>query len=326
MSLLLFRTNHPIYLIMLPVFAMVFWGPAFFMESETMIPLTEGMINMGFENRTVGLITGWLVCILSAMLLNQVVNEREFFRPGSYLPGLMFVLLMVTTAGTLVFSSLHLAHLFTILALRRCMSIYGKQKYKQEAFDAGFFIGIASLFNYYHALLIVALLLCLLLIVRINFRVVLISVYGILAPWIFLLTLFYVIGYHPFAKGLDLNFKPEIPNFTFDKKGWWFIGVFGLVVASSLFHYLYSFQRSTLKMKAEKRVVMIFLIIQTLSLAFSGLYSNGLFLLPFIAVPLSIFLSFYFFNSYIKWVADLTFLAWLGIVGYNYFAVIFPTN
>jgi len=326
MSLLLFRTNHPIYLILLPIFAMIFWGPAFFMTPEEMSPLTDGMIHMGFENRTAGLICGWLVSILSAMLLNQVVNEREFFRPGSYLPGLMFVLLMVTTTNALIFSSLHIAHLFTILALRRCMSIYGKQKYQQEAFDAGFFIGIAALFNYYHVLLIVALLLCLLLIVRINLRVVLVSVYGVVTPWLFILTLFYVIGYQPFTGELNLNLKPHIPTFTFDRKGWWFIAIFGLVVLSSLFHYLYSFQRSTLKMKAEKRVVMIFLIIQTLSLAFSGLYSNGLFLLPFIAVPLSIFLSFYFFNSYIKWVADLTFLAWLGIVGYNFYAFIFLAN
>lgn len=326
MSLLLFRTNHPIYLILLPIFAMLFWGPAFFMAPEAAAPLTDGMIKMGFENRAVGLFFGWLVSILSAMLLNQVVNEREFFRPGSYLPGLMFILLMVTTTNALVFSSLHIAHLFTILALRRCMSIYGKQKYQQEAFDAGFFIGVAALFNYYHVLLIIALLLCLLLIVRLNIRVVLVSIYGAVAPWVFLLALFYVIGYQPFNDSVQLNFTPEIPVFTFDEKGWWFIGIFGLVVVSSLFHYLYSFQRSTLKMKAEKRVVMIFLIIQTLSLAFSGLYSNGLFLLPFIAVPLSIFLSFYFFNSYIKWVADLTFLAWLAIVGYNFYAFIFLAN
>lgn len=324
MSLLLFRTNHPVYLILLPLFALIFWGPAFFMEPVPAADLTEGMINFGFKNHTVGLIIGWIAVLGGGLLLNQVVNEREFFRPGSYLPGLMYVLLMVTTSDTLVFSSLHLAHLFTIFTMRRCMSIYGKSKNHQEAFDAGFFIGLASLFNYYHALLIIALLVCLLLIARLNFRELLISIYGIVAPWAFMLTLFYVIGYHPFPDGFSLDLKPEIPSFTFDKRGWWFVGIFGLIVVSSLFHYLYSFQRSTLKMKAEKRVVLIFLIVQTLSLAFSGLYSNGLYLLPFIAVPLSIFLSFYFFNSYVKWIADLSFLAWLGIIGYNYFAGIFP--
>lgn len=324
MSLLLFRTNHPIYLILLPLFAMIFWGPAFFMEPVETANLTEGMIRIGFENNIVGLIMGWIAVLVGGLLLSQVVNEREFFRPGSYLPGLMYVLLMVTTSQTLAFSSLHVAHLFTILAMRRCMSIYGKNKNRQEAFDAGFFIGIASLFNFYHALLIVALLLCLLLIARLNFRELLISVYGIVSPWAFMLTLFYVIGYHPFPDDFSLDLKPEIPSFTFDERGWWFVGIFGVVVLSSLFHYLYSFQRSTLKMKAEKRVVMIFLVVQTLSLAFSGLYFNGLYLLPYIAVPLSIFLSFYFFNSYVKWIADLSFLAWLGIIGYNYFIGIFP--
>ncbi len=324
MSLLLFRTNHPIYLILLPLFALIFWGPAFFMEPVIGSTLTEGMFNFGFENHTLGLAFGWISVILGGLLLNQVVNEREFFRPGSYLPGLMYVLLMVTTSETLIFSSLHVAHLFTILTMRRCMSIYGKTKNYQEAFDAGFFIGIASLINYYHALLIVALLVCLLLIARLNFRELLISIYGVVTPWVFMLTLFYVIGYHPYPDDFSLDLKPEIPQFTFDERGWWFVGIFGVVVLSSLFHYLYSFQRSTLKMKAEKRVVMIFLVVQALSLAFSGLYSNGLYLLPFIAVPLSIFLSFYFFNSYVKWIADLTFLAWLGIVGYNYFVGIIP--
>lgn len=324
MSLLLFRTNHPVYLILLPLFAMIFWGPAFFAVLEPGPALTEGMFNFGFRNQTAGLIFGWLFVLLGAMLLNQVVNEREFFRPGSYLPGLMYVLLMVTTRETLLFSSLHVAHLFTILAMRRCMSIYGKNKNHREAFDAGFFIGIASLINYYHVLLEIALLVCLLLIGRLRFRELLIAFYGLASPWVFFLSLFYVIGYKPFDEGFELALRLEIPEFVFDKQGWWFVGIFGVVLASSLFHYLYSFQRSTLKMKAEKRVVMIFLLVQTLSLAFSGLYSNGLYLLPFIAVPLSIFVSFYFFNSYVKWIADLTFLAWLGIIGYNYFIAMMP--
>ncbi|MES2627430.1 MAG: DUF6427 family protein [Bacteroidota bacterium] len=325
MSLLLFRTNHPIYLVLLPLFALIFWGPAFFMEPVEATALTEGLFNIGFRNHTAGLIFGWISVLIGGLLLNQVVNEREFFRPGSYLPGLMYVLLMVTTSSTLIFSSLHLAHLFTILTMRRCMSIYGKPRNNQEAFDAGFFIGIASLFNYYHILLVVALLICLVSIARLNFRGLLISFYGVITPWAFMLTLFFVIGYHPFPpEGFTLDLKPEIPIFTFDETGWWFVGIFALILISSLFHYLYSFQRSTLKMKAEKRVVLIFLIVQTLSLAFSGLYSNGLYLLPFIAVPLSIFLSFYFFNSYVKWLADLSFLAWLGIIGYNYFMGIFP--
>jgi hypothetical protein len=319
MSLLLFRTNHPIYLILLPIFALLFWGPAFFIEINPPADITQGLFNIGFENKTVGLILGLIMILFEGLLLSQVVNEREFFKPGSYLPGMMYVLLMVTTTDTLLFSSLHIANLFLILAMRRCMSVYGKFKNRQEAFDAGFFIGLASLFHFYSAFVIIAPIICLVLISNLNIRELVISIYGLLTPWAFMLTLMYVIGYQPFRDGFDLKLQPEIPQFSFDKRGWWFVSIFGSILVFSLFHYLYSFQRSTLKMKAEKRVVLIFLIVQTLALGFFGLYSNGLYLLPFIAVPLSVFLSFYFFNSYIKWVADLSFLAWLGIVGYNYF-------
>lgn len=319
MSLLLFRTNHPVYLILLPIFALLFWLPAFFVDIASPAQITQGLFNMGFENRNAGLILGYLAVLLEGLLLSQVVNEREFFKPGSYLPGMMYVLLMVTTNDTLFFSSLHVANLFIILALRRCMAIYGKYKNRQEAFDAGFLIGLASLFHFYAALVVIGPIICLLLIAQLNVRELVISLYGLLTPWAFMLTLMYVIGYQPFRDGFELDLAPRLPHFAFDKTGWWHAGIFGGILVFSFFHYLYSFQRSTLRMKAEKRVVLIFLLVQTLALGFFGPQTQGMYLLPFVAVPLSVFLSFYFFNSYVKWVADLSFLAWLGIVGYTYF-------
>ncbi len=318
MSLLLFRTNHPVYLILLPFFALIFWIPAFIVPTEISI-FTNGVFDIQFQNRELGLVLGWIVVVFEGIFLSQVVNERDFFKPGTYLPALMYILLMVTRNDAMVFNSLHIANFFIILALRRSLSVYGKTKNKQEAFDAGFFIGIASLFNLSSILIVLAPLACLIIVANLNLKELIISLYGLLSPWVFTLCLFYVLGIPAFSDGFTFSLQLGIPKAIITDNDWWFAGIFIVLTLFSLMHYVGTYARGTLKTKNEKRVVLIYLVVQLITLVFSGLYAPGFYLLPFLAVPLSVYFSSYFFSSFVKWFADLLFLAWLGVISYNYF-------
>ncbi len=313
MSLLFFRSNHPIYLFFLPIVALLFWLPPFFIETQ-FYETSTGVFNVHLDNPTLSLTLGWLFVVAEGFLISQVINANDLLKPGSYLPAFVYVMLMSIGLGAIQFSSIHVANLFLIFAYKRSLDLYSDPRIGSIMFDAGFFVGLASFFHFNAALLLLGILVAQMMATRISLRKILILLYGVLAPWAVMFMWRFVVG----LKTFDIDFSYfsrtqfEMPNHWFADK--WFLGVLGFITLMSFIHFFSSFQRSTLRSRAEKRIILALTLVQMGSLVFGGMIPEQQLVLPFLAVPLTIIFSTYFFNAYIKWIADFSFLVFVGVI------------
>ncbi len=104
------------------------------------------------------LMAGWgsstmsnlLLCALflffTALLLSQMVIDRQLDRILTLFPGLFFILTACAMPGHLHFSAMLPAMLFFLLSIWQLLKVYKKYAAVINLFDAGFWLGVASLF------------------------------------------------------------------------------------------------------------------------------------------------------------------------------------
>ena len=313
MSILFFRSNHPIYLIFLPIVALLFWLPPYFLDTN-FYETTTGIFNVHVDNQGLSLTLGWLFVVVEGFLISQIVNGKDFLKPGSYLPAFVYVLLMSIGNGAIQFSSIHVANLFLIFAYRRSLDLYGGQLIGRIMFDSGLFIGLAAFFHFNAAVLLVGVYIAQLMATRISLRKFLVMLYGIATPWAIMFMWRFVVGLETFDIDFSYFSRTEFttPNHWFADK--WFLGVLGFVTFMAFVHFFSSFQRSTLRLRAEKRIVLALTLAQMAGLAFGGMIPEQQLIIPFLAVPFTIIFSTYFFNAYVKWIADFSFIVFVGVI------------
>ncbi len=86
------------------------------------------------------------VVITLAYLLQQINNHYNFIRHRSFFPALTFIIIISGFTGMHSLHPVYLASIFIGIAIYRLFDIYERPKPYSAAFDAGFLLGVASLF------------------------------------------------------------------------------------------------------------------------------------------------------------------------------------
>jgi len=155
MILRFLKTNQAFHFITIPLIVMALWFRAY-LKPES-FPFFEGenqMILFRPLNQIISssVLASNLLAIGLALALTFLVlrlnTAYAFIRVRTFLPSNIFILII---SGLISLHSLHpvyLATVFLLLAINRIFGAYEQPKVNSNAFDAGFLIGLGSLFYF----------------------------------------------------------------------------------------------------------------------------------------------------------------------------------
>jgi len=193
-----FRSQQPFLLIILPVLSVLLWVPAFL--HPVALPIKHEMpfydlIAMPLSAYPLAAtILAFFLIVLQAFLFNYTIDKYEITGKSSYLPALLYVLFTSFSPSLLHLHPVLFANIFIILALNRVLGTYRSTSALSACFDAGFLIGIASLF-YFPAIIILFFVMVGIFILRpFSLREFTIIFLGFLLPYLYINTWYFVFG------------------------------------------------------------------------------------------------------------------------------------
>jgi len=154
-----------------------------------------------------------LICIsftlFNAFFIAQINNKFTIIRTRTFLPILIFLLLLSTWGETHVANGSHVALTLVILSLFKFFSMPRDRKASEEAFMGSFLISVSSLLVNPFIFIIPLCWIGFIMFQSFSLRTFLASIFGAITPWILYLSVRYLIS-------PDMDFREvftAIPNF-----------------------------------------------------------------------------------------------------------------
>ncbi|MBN2215147.1 MAG: hypothetical protein JW723_12970 [Bacteroidales bacterium] len=201
MLLRLFRSNRSLVILVLPLFIIAIWLPGFQKQDVQLLPFEKypGILYAIFINFTTGsaviskilaLLLYFIISILIARL-----NARYFFIPvRTQLPAVIYMFIVSSVTGLQSFNPVVISSLILVVAIS---NIFGSYKYKGLAyhyFDSALLVSLSSLI-YINSFFFISFVWTGLILLRtFNWREWIISIIGLILPYLFLITYFFATG------------------------------------------------------------------------------------------------------------------------------------
>ncbi len=298
MLLKVLRRRSPIYMILIPVIALLLWlsaftNPVLLAEYSTQMPLYQ-LILCTFNCNSLFLnILGISIVILIAYSLIQLNEQFIFIKQRTDLPSLLFIVLI---SCAILINGIHpalISALFLLLSLNRIFKIYHGSSSVSSAFDAGLHIGLASLFYLPSSLFFIWFVWALVILSSFRLRELLGGFLGFITPVFFILCWSFWQGQlDSFIEHTQLVFNQQeyFPVFPISQIFYWaFLGLLSLI---SIFFTIWGFEEK----RVRSRKYLIVLVALFVTCIASGILFPSSILAQFFiaAVPLSYIFSYFF--------------------------------
>jgi hypothetical protein len=295
--LTLFRTNQPLANILL-LFYLGILRASSFIHPATVAPPPQGILTAWMYAELPPLsmtanIAAFLLVFFQATALNITIGRYRVASELSLLPGVFYCLFCSLMPDFLVLSSVLLANTFVILALFYLFDTYKNSYVAGRIFDAGLWLGVASLFHFSYILFIIWGIVGLGILRGLRGKEFLMFIIGYIVPFI-LLSVFCF--WHSILPQIGNHFRFNINFFNFSRYDsqtlYVKIGVLALVLLLVLGASTQFFSRRN--MTVQKYLSILYWLI-----LFGGLtitFQSGVSLVHFLvlAVPVGVLLSMVF--------------------------------
>ncbi|MBL4656749.1 MAG: hypothetical protein JKX73_02025 [Flavobacteriales bacterium] len=320
MILRVFKNQRPTTLILLVLVALCLWS---FSIIDTEI--NDGSISPSIYHWFIHFIEGVpyiqqfaavAFIIIQAIMVNNIVMESQLISTRTYVPSLIYIVLMSSTPELLNFNPGLIGNFFLILMLSRLFGTYRAEQNFAKIFDAGLFLGLASTIYFPYVWMVVFGLAALAILRSFAWRDWVIFTLGMVVPYLFIGTYFFAFD--------DLsNLSPhfilfdesrlyrdiQIPYYYFPA----LILFISLLLLSAKTVFL-EWRIGAIKVKKLLSTLVAFSVISTLlPLLISGLDISNY---TALAVPLCIYLANYYVNSKRPIVTEISFLLLLASIVY----------
>ncbi len=307
---------------MLPLVLMVMW--VFILpkpeisNTENAFPLFLYAFQSIRSNRILLIGISLLMVVLQAFFLTSVINRQGVLRDSSHLPALLYVVLMSCFPEQLSFNPLLFANFFIIVFLNSLFNFYRSDTAVFEVFDAGLFIGLASLF-YWPCLFLFPLTLASLFVLRpFEWREWLVSFIGVILPFLFFGTILFwfdMLSLNSIRSILEPFYKVQ---FSTAYNGTYIIlsAILAVIVIASLWRFSNDLNTFA-KLRTRKFLAIIVWFFLFAGLSYLVASKRTMIGLSFLAIPLSVIISNYFLSLKNQILAELMFLLLLAAVIYN---------
>jgi len=214
------KSNQPYHFLLIPLFALALWirslvhTEAFpFYAGEDMMILYKPVSILLGKNLLLNHISALIFTILLAFLILKLNVQYGFIKVRSFLPPSLFVLITSGMPDLHAMHPVYPATLFLVLAIDRIFNSFDKEIIHSNAFDAGIFLAIGSLF-YLNLVFFFPLLWFGFIIIKpkVNWREYILSTIGFVLPWLGALIYYLIAGRQDeLWNTLQMNFtSPQI--------------------------------------------------------------------------------------------------------------------
>ncbi|HEX8515034.1 MAG TPA: DUF6427 family protein [Bacteroidia bacterium] len=315
------KSNSPAAFFILPLIAIIIWSFGF-----GALHLSEVRHSMPFYELLVRPVAGipWLCNIIAILLvtgegflLNYIVNENEALTRKTALPALLYFAFLSIHIDMLQLHPILFANLFLLFALSKILNSYRKDTAFSQVFDAGLLISVATLFYLPCIVLFPLLGIALILFRPFMWREWIISFFGVLVPFIF------VISWYFWKDTLDyLLYDKMFFPIVFKEQGTRLNQFFYILASTGLIIVLLSFGKLFNDLGGGSQKTKKALILMLWMTAFASL---SIFLVPAItpisfalfAIPLSVICSNYFIRIRKELWGELLFLLFIALLLIN---------
>lgn len=236
-------------------------------------------------------ILSFLIVVFQAFLLNQVLEYHKITERNQLLAAAIYLLLM-SSAGILVRpNQMIVLNLLLIVLINILFNLYEKQEAYSQAFDAGVVAGIASLMYSPMVYLLLFIWGTFIIYQIFTWREWLISIIGMLTPFVLAMTWFFVKGnlhevlmeyFRQFAVIPVIHFKVDYyPIFVWS--------ITSIIVITTLAKVIKRSTEGTIDIRRKFKVLIFFLFISSASLVYAG--ANFSLHLAQAVIPVTAFLS-----------------------------------
>ena len=316
----IFKSNNKLINLLIVLLVATLWLPLFW--SDTSIISSDGsLFNVISGVKDFPILNFTLSVILigvQGIYLNFIVNQFKLVKNNTHLVALFFVVLNGLSATFLVFNQLIIANIFVLFTLHQLLALYDVKNLHSLSFNIGLVIGVGSLF--YAPLVVLFPLLWFVLIYTgtPQWRVFVISIFGLIVPFIFHTSYYFLIGEISIAAAIlsinqgvftEVISIQQIPIYIY------VVVVLGFLSGIKL---LATLGKSGVKVKKMKVSILVMILLFILTLFFKG--KDIIAVLVFIAAPVSVFMADYFNEIKRVWFAELLFLLLIGAIVWSYFS------
>lgn len=147
------KSNQPYHFVLIPFIAIILWIRSFvqpqafpFYPGEDAMLLYKPLSYLLGDSLLLNNIVALLFTILLSFLILKLNVQYTFIRVRSFLPPILFILI---TSGMPELHAMHPVYpaaLFLVITIDRIFNAYEKETIHSNAFDAGIFLAIGSLF------------------------------------------------------------------------------------------------------------------------------------------------------------------------------------
>jgi len=273
----------------------VIWMSSFVGERNTTFStqntsIAESLQSVFLPNTLLSNIVCFTLTLLNAFLVAQINNRFTIIRTRTFLPILIFLLLLGTWNQTHAMIGSHLVLTLFILALFYFFNMSRDRKASEEAFMGSFLISLSSLLINPMIFIIPLCWIGFVMFQSFSLRTFLASLFGMIAPWIFYLSIVYMLQpdfniYHLF----NLNFNSELSISNFSLPEIIYAISISLIMIISIFE-MYSITNSDAINTRNKLDFLLFLLVSLVILSF--IFRNQFIsFLPIIALVYSLLIS-----------------------------------
>ncbi len=245
-------------------------------------------------NRIFELAVTSVMVTIQAFLINKLNAKYYILKTNSYLPGILFILIIGSLLPLHRVQPLLFSNIFLIMAIDQVLSSLRKEKTIDSFFNAGFYLFMGSLLYRGLAFYILILYVGLFFFRTFSWREWIMPILGFLLPLIMLIGIMFLVNNtETFYDNFFMNIKFKLVNFS----------EFRISLPSIVF-YIYTsliLLYSTIiyrnnKINSRKYMVFLsfmFLLSVLLFIIFETFYIEGLFIA---AIPIAFFISYFLIN------------------------------
>ncbi len=311
MILRFFKKNFVLQLILFFLFAVLLWLDGFIFPKAA----AENWINTPFYHyiiylfgllpAIIGVLFAFFLLLGQALILNQTIINTKLMPRNTFMLAFIYVLLMSYTPDSLRLHPVLIANFFLILSFRTIINMYNLKEPYIETFNAGLLITIASLI-YLPSLLSIIFLGSLFLIYRIfDIRVWIISVLGVITPFLFLFTYYFWFDKTKVFFEEYVFFFKNIQSFNFENQTSYY--VFGAVISFltliSLGKIIGDSPSKVINIRKMLGLIISFAFITLITYLYAGSFSPFHVMISFI--PISIMVAYFFMYSRAKIISEI---------------------
>jgi len=196
------KSTLPYHIILMPFIAIALWFRSFlnpvvfnFYPGEEMMILYKPIHYVLDKNPFASNIVALLFIILLAFLILKLNIQYSFIKVKTFLPSSLFVIITCGLRELHAMHPVYPAALFLILTVDRIFNSYDKEVIHSNAFDAGIFLAIGSLFYmnlvFFFPFLWIGLII---LKPKVNWRDYILATLGFIFPWMAALAYYLITG------------------------------------------------------------------------------------------------------------------------------------